>query len=71
MSKWGLLTPSQTTLTNFKDFANDYFKFDVIGGKFSERVEKAVGKGEIVRFPTTFSKDLKKKLLNTCISPEA
>ena len=33
-----------------KDFANDHFKFDENGRKFSKRVENTVGKGEIARY---------------------
>ena len=61
------LTLSQTT--NFrhfklKEFADNNFKFDENGRKFSKRVENTVGKGEIGRyehlpFPTVFSKDIK------------
>ena len=32
------------------DFADDIFKFNVIGRKFSERVENTLGKGEIARY---------------------
>ena len=45
-----------------KEFADDNFKFDEIGGKFSNRVENTVGKGEIARykqfllFPQCFQK---------------
>ena len=48
------LTLSQ--MTNFrlfqtlKDFADDNFKFDQHGRKFSKRVEKIVGKGEIAHY---------------------
>ena len=42
-------------MTNFRlfkteRFADDNFKFDVNGRKFSKRVENTVGKGEIARF---------------------
>ena len=33
-----------------KEFADDNIKFDDNGGKFSEREENTVGKGEIVRY---------------------
>ena len=33
-----------------KDFADDNFKFDENGRKFSERVENTAGKGEIARY---------------------
>ena len=45
-----------------KEFADDKFKFDENGGKFSERIENTVGKGEIARyeqfllFPQCFQK---------------
>ena len=45
-----------------EEFADDNFKFDGNGGKFSEWVENAVGKGEIARheqfllFPQSFQK---------------
>ena len=46
------LTLSQTT--NFRliqtEFADDNFKFDENGRKFSKCVENAVGKGEITRY---------------------
>ena len=47
-----------------KEFANDNFKFDEIGGKLSKRVENTVGKGKIAHyeqfliFPQCVSKDL-------------
>ena len=45
------LTFSQTTKfldwSKLKEFADDSFKLDENGGKFSERVEYAVGKGEL------------------------
>ena len=33
-----------------KEFADDNFKFDKNGKKFSKRVENTVGKGEIARY---------------------
>ena len=41
--------PKQQILDSFKrkEFADDKFKFDKYGRKFSKGVEKAVGKGEI------------------------
>ena len=33
-----------------KEFADDNFKLDENGRKFSEKVENTVGKGEIARF---------------------
>ena len=33
-----------------KEFADDNFKFDENGGKFSERMEHTLGKGEIARY---------------------
>ena len=35
--------------SKLKEFADDNFKFDKSGGKFSKRVENTVGKGEIPR----------------------
>ena len=48
-----ILDPSK-----LKEFADNDFKFDVNGKKFSKRVENTVGKGEIARFSTVFSKGL-------------
>ena len=48
--------------SKLKELADDYFEFDENGGKFSERVENTVGKGEIARydqfllFPRSFQK---------------
>ena len=59
------LTLSQTTnfgLHQLKEFADNNFKFDENGGKFSKRVENTVGKGENARyeqfllFPQCFQK---------------
>ena len=36
--------------SNLKELADDNFKFDENGRKFSERVENTVGKGEIARY---------------------
>ena len=36
--------------SELKEFADDNFKFDEIGRKFSKRVENTVGKGEIARY---------------------
>ena len=53
--KWQILDSSR-----LKEFADDNFEFDENGGKFSKRVENAVGKGEIARceqfllFPQSF-----------------
>ena len=46
--------------SKLKEFADDNFKMDENGRKFSKRVENTVGKGEIAisPFPTVFSKDL-------------
>ena len=51
-------------LDSSKEFADDNFKFDGNGVKFSKRIESTVGKGEIAcseQFllfpPTAFSKD--------------
>ena len=59
------LTLSQTSKFRhyqIEEFADDNFKFDENGGKFSKRTEKTLGKGEIVRheqfhfFPQCFEK---------------
>ena len=50
--------------SKLKEFADEHFKFDVNGRKFSKWVENNVGKGEIacyeqfLLFPTVFSKVL-------------
>ena len=47
------LTHYQTTnfrLQNWKEFADDNFKFYENGIKLSKRVENTVGKGEIARY---------------------
>ena len=50
--------------SKLKEFADDNFKSDINGRKFSKQVENNVGKGEIARheqfllFPTVFSKGL-------------
>ena len=36
--------------SNQKDYADDNFKFDENGTKFSKRIENTVGKGEIARY---------------------
>ena len=36
--------------SKLKEFADDNFKFDENGRKFSKRVENTVGKGEIARY---------------------
>ena len=64
-----MFTLSQTT--NFlKDFADDNFKFDENGRRFSTRVENTVGKGEKIArheqfllFPQCFQKTC---ITNTC-----
>ena len=38
------------TLSKLKEFADDNFKYDENGRKFSKRVENTVGKGEIARY---------------------
>ena len=43
--------------SKLKEFADDNFKFDENGRKFSKQVENTVGKGEIATFPAVFSKD--------------
>ena len=51
-------------VSRLKEFADDNFKFDENGRKFSKWVETTVEKGEIacfeqlLLFPTVFSKDL-------------
>ena len=40
-----------------KEIADDNFKLDENGRKFSEHVENIVGKGAISPYPTVFSKD--------------
>ena len=44
--------PRRHILDSFKqkEFAEDNFKFDENGGKFSKRVENTVGTGETVRY---------------------
>ena len=56
--------PNDTIDTSrLKEFAEDNFKFDENSGKFSERVENPMGKGEIAHyeqyllFPQRFSED--------------
>ena len=55
--------------SKLKEIANDNFKFDVMGKKFSRWVKNTVGKGEIARneqfllFPQCFQKKKKKKLV--------
>ena len=50
--------------SKFKEIADNNIKLDKNGGKFSERVENAVGKGEsacyeqFLHFPQCFKKDL-------------
>ena len=47
------LTLSQTTnleSSKLREFADDNFKYDENGRKFSKRVENTVGKGEIAHF---------------------
>ena len=59
------------TLPNLKEFAENNFKFDENGRKFSKSEENNAGNGEIacVRatspFPTVFSKDLYFKHIKT------
>ena len=65
-------------MTNFrptilKELADDNFEADDNGGKFSERVENAVEKGEIARyeqflpFPQSFQKAFQKARGNQCL----
>ena len=44
--------PKRQTLdsSKLKEYADDNFEFDKNEGKFSERVENTVGKGEIARY---------------------
>ena len=57
--------------SKLKEIADDNFKFDVNGGKFSERVEKRCEKSRtcllraISPFPTEFSKDLYSRHIKT------
>ena len=44
------LTLSQTTHSKLKVFADDNFKFNENGRKFSKWVKNTVGKGEIARY---------------------
>ena len=44
--------------SKLNEFADDNFKVDENGRKFSKWVENTVGKGEIAPFPTVFSKHL-------------
>ena len=46
------LFPKQQILhpSKLKEFADDNFKFDENGGKFTTGVENTVGKGEIARY---------------------
>ena len=57
---FNLTFPKQQILdsSKVKEFADDNFKFDENGGKFSKRVENTKGKGEISLFPKVFSKDM-------------
>ena len=46
-----LFNPSQTTdFRLFQEFADDNFKFDENGTKFSKWIENTVGKGEIAHY---------------------
>ena len=61
---WHQLSHSQ--MTNFRLFqtADDYFKFDENGRKFSKRAENTVGKEEIARYEQfSFAHSFFKKLL--------
>ena len=56
--------------SKLKEVADESFKFDENGRKFSKRVEYTVGKGRIARykqflFPTVFSKGLYCRHVNT------
>ena len=67
MANLTILTLSKRQIldsSNLKEFADDNFKFDENGGKFSKGIENTMGKGEIAHyeqfflFPQLFSKDL-------------
>ena len=52
-----ILTLSQTTIldsSKSKELANDNFKFDINGRKFSKQVENPAGKGEISNYKQFF-----------------
>ena len=49
-----------------KEFADDNFKFDENGRKFSKQVENTVGKGEIARYEQFPPSVLKRLVLQTC-----
>ena len=58
-------------LSNLKQFADDYFKFDENNRKFSIWVENTVGKGEIAHYEQfllfpVFSKDLLPMVIKRC-----
>ena len=42
--------------SKLKEVADDNFKFDEHGRKFSKQVENTVGKGEIAPFPSVFKR---------------
>ena len=57
---------------NMKEFADDNFKFDENGRKFSKRVENTVGKGEIARYEQFlfFQKCFQKVCIADKLKPE-
>ena len=64
--------PKQHILNSskLKEFADDNFKLDEYGGKFSKRVENTVGKAEIARdeqfllYPQCFKRPILQTLKN-------
>ena len=61
-SEWSLTLSQILVSSKLKEFADDNFKLDKYGRKFSKRVGNNVGKGEIARneqfllFPQCFQK---------------
>ena len=61
-SEWSLTLSQILVSSKLKEFADDNFKLDKYGRKFSKRIENNVGKGEIARneqfllFPQCFQK---------------
>ena len=57
MALFLLTFPRRQILDSFKlkEFADDNFKFDENGRKFSRRVENTVGKGEIAHYKLVMS----------------
>ena len=46
----GIVKTFQKDSSKLKEFADDNFKFYENGGKFSQKVENSVGKGEIASY---------------------